>query len=109
MEKNILAQEKLSAKVFSSPINRYPLFSTPTKREVHTTPHRPATVERQGSGKDLTYLVLSRDRRQERLGVKAEVLVLLFQMLTAVERKRGLQCRYWSLQPDKCRATGNML
>ena len=48
MAKNILAQEKLNAKVFSSPINRYPLFSVPAKGKVHTATQSLASGEEDG-------------------------------------------------------------
>ena len=48
MAKNILAQEKLNAKVFSSPINRYPFFSVPAKGKVHTATQSLASGEEDG-------------------------------------------------------------
>lgn len=72
MEKNILTQEKLSAKVFSSPISRYPLFSMPAKSKVQYAQHLIGLlqVSKTVVGRGLTYLFLSRHRRQERLCVK---------------------------------------
>lgn len=49
MAKNTLAQEKFSAKVFSSPISRYPLFSVPAERkDVRTAIQCPAAGEQHG-------------------------------------------------------------
>ena len=72
MAKNILDQEKLSAKVFSSPINRYPLFSVPAEWKGHTVPQLIALqqVNSVVAGRDLTCVALSRDGREECLSVK---------------------------------------